>query len=257
MGNFVMKRDLFDLVVEQRTIDGYFNATLLFQQWNERNPNQERRMQHFFESQAIKRFVMQTYNQEVLSNQQKINDIYYPEIRENEILRKTEIRHFVKDVDIEQLAFEYSIRKKKGRGLKGGGKTKDTVWVHPYLFIKVAQYISSEFDYMVTKFVYDKLIQYRIDLCERYTKWCDFLKYDLNAGTWDYSNTQKAMNKAVFGSHSAEIRDTATESQLKRMEEYENTIYNMYDLGLIRNCKDVRNALKVFTEKGATRKYRE
>ena len=57
--------------------------------------------------------------------------------------------------------------KKKGR-MTINGKTPDKVWMHPFLFIDFAMWISPSFKYDVIKFVYDELINYRNEAGDAY-----------------------------------------------------------------------------------------
>lgn len=228
-----MIRDLLGLKVEQRTEDAYFNATLLFQQWNENNPEKIKRYDKWLQLSQTKHFMIEIFK----------ND-YYNILKINQMLIKSKQFNFSELSNLDKNFIEKMLVKKK----KNGNKKMD-FWIHPYLFIDCCQYVSSEFKYQAIKMVSDELIKYRVDICNRYNQWREFLQNKLGAKDWDFSNTQKEMNKAVFGYHETNIRDKATEDQLKLMEQYEDTIYNMYDLGFIKDCKDVRNALKIFQEK--------
>lgn len=228
-----MIRDLLGLKVEQRTEDAYFNATLMFQQWNDNNPNKIKRYDKWLQLSQTKDFMIEIFK----------ND-YHNILKINRMQLKCKRLNFNELSNLDKNFIEKMLVKKK----KNGNKKMD-FWIHPYLFIDCCQYVSSEFKYQAIKMVSDELIKYRVDICNRYDQWRDFLQNKLGAKDWDYSNTQKEMNKAVFGFHETKIRDKATEEQLKLMEQYEDTIYNMYDLGFIKDCKDVRNALKIFQEK--------
>lgn len=238
MENKIMIRDLLGLKVEQRTEDAYFNATLLFQQWNENNPNKIKRYDKWLQLSQTKDFMIEIFKNDY-NNILKINRMPINGKRFN----------FKELSNLDKNFIEKMLVKKK----KSGDKKMD-FWIHPYLFIDCCQYVSSEFKYQAIKMVSDELIKYRVDICNRYHQWREFLQNKLGAKDWDYSNTQKEMNKAVFGFHETNIRDKATEEQLKLMEQYEDTVYNMYDLGFIKDCKDVRNALKIFQEKNFPKK---
>lgn len=233
MENKIMIRDLLGLKVEQRTEDAYFNATLLFQQWNDNNPNKIKRYDKWLQLSQTKDFMIEIFK----------ND-YYNILKINRMPTNGKQFNFSELSNLDKNFIEKMLVKKK----KSGDKKMD-FWIHPYLFIDCCQYVSSKFKYQAIKMVSDELIKYRVDICNRYQQWREFLQNKLGAKDWDYSNTQKEMNKAVFGYHETNIRDKATEEQLKLMEQYEDTIYNMYDLGFIKDCKDVRNALKIFQEK--------
>lgn len=234
-----MIRDLLGLKVEQRTEDAYFNATLLFQQWNENNPNKIKRYDIWLQLSQTKDFMIEIFK----------ND-YNNILKINRMQLECKQFNFNELSNLDKNFIEKMLVKKK----KNGNKKMD-FWIHPYLFIDCCQYVSSEFKYQAIKMVSDELIKYRVDICNRYHQWREFLQDKLGAKDWDYSNTQKEMNKAVFGYHETKIRDKATEDQLRLMKQYEDTIYNMFDLGFIKDCKDVRNALKIFQEKNFPKSF--
>lgn len=236
MENKIMIRDLLGLKVEQRTEDAYFNATLLFQQWNDNNPNKVRRFDNWIQTVQTQELIIKVIEED---KDKLLKDNYFLKSRKKQSINNLEEIPY-------SLLKNIVIKKKNGNKSKG---EKLIYWLHPLLFIDCCQYISADFKIKAIKMVADQLLVYRVDICNRYHQWREFLQNKLGAKDWDYSNTQKEMNKAVFGYHETNIRDKATEEQLKLMEQYEDTIYNMYDLGFIKDCKDVRNALKIFQEK--------
>lgn len=110
--------------VEQRTQDGFFNATSLLRQWNTKNSDKERQLDNFWKS---------THLTELMS-----------EIAKNEF--------GFKSVELMDLKRALS---KSVRGNNGG------TWMHPILFIKFAMYLNPAFEYQVIKFVSDQMIDYR------------------------------------------------------------------------------------------------
>lgn len=54
--NVVMKREMGDFIVFQRTKDGMFNATLLLKQWNEHS-GQKKQMNHFTSIKSTQEFI--------------------------------------------------------------------------------------------------------------------------------------------------------------------------------------------------------
>lgn len=97
--NVIMKRPMGQFEVQQRTSDSFFNATLLLNQWNENNPDNERRLDNFWQT---------THLVELMS-----------EIAENE--------YNFKSLNFRDLKNLLSSTKK---GKIGGG-----TWMHPILFM--------------------------------------------------------------------------------------------------------------------------
>lgn len=55
--NQIMKRQMGQFEVLQRTIDSYFDANALLTQWNGIKGNPQRAMARFFESENVKSFI--------------------------------------------------------------------------------------------------------------------------------------------------------------------------------------------------------
>lgn len=119
---------------------------------------------------------------------------------------------------------------KKGY-LKTRGKYGGT-WMHPYLFIKFAMWISPRFELNVIKFVHDQLIEFRHDAGDNYKKLA--ASASILSGV-DYSRLAKAVNWIVFGKHAKELRQTATEKQLKELAEVQKQVSFAIDMGMIKD----------------------
>ena len=61
--NQIMKRNLANFTVEQRTVDGMFNATHLLKQWNEAN-GQQKTIAHYLENSATQEFIKALMDEE-------------------------------------------------------------------------------------------------------------------------------------------------------------------------------------------------
>lgn len=63
--NQLMKRKMGDFSVTQRTKDGFFNATYLLKQWNQKHTS-ERKMDNYFNSEKSKEFIFTIMERENL-----------------------------------------------------------------------------------------------------------------------------------------------------------------------------------------------
>jgi len=102
------------------------------------------------------------------------------------------------------------------RGKNGG------TWMHPYLFVKFAMWLSPRFEIQMIKWVYDNLIDFRIEAGDFYTEMCSAImnKYQqLNQGKKPnpliYANEANFINSIVYGKPIAKKRNESTEIQLK------------------------------------------
>ncbi len=101
---------------------------------------------------------------------------------------------------------------KSTRGKFGG------TWMHPFLFIDFAMWLNVEFKYEVIKFVYDQLVQYRIEAGDTYREMAAEIariskREDIAR---NISNVASAINIIVYGRHQREIRNKEAEEQSMR-----------------------------------------
>ncbi len=213
-----MNRQMGNYIVVQRTKDGYFDASYLLKQWNVLN--KEKKIINFLNLDSTKRFIAEINEQE--SHSQK-NDYGY----------------FQAVITI------------KGKNT-ASGKKPDKVYMHPYLYIDFAMWLSPEFKYQVIKYVYDELIEFRHaaglgnnDLMDAISR------------TWRinfppmYQDINRALNFIVFGDSYSGIRNTATIEQLKDLRDLQKIYaYNILT-GIISDVK----TLKLLLQKEYVRRY--
>lgn len=220
--NQVLTRKMGDFEVLQRTSDGYFDANVLLSQWNNSKLKTGRRkMVEFVDSPKTKDFV-------------------------NTILKRESHRRKIDHGDFQP------IKEIKGRMTKKG-KTKDQVWMHPFLFIDFAMWINAEFKYDVIKFVYDQLIEYRNEAGNAYKEMSSAVArlVDKSFMPIAIQNVAKAVNHIVFGSHESEIRNKqAEEFKMRELFELEKDISKSINRGLIKTYEGLISYLRdVWREK--------
>ena len=100
------------------------------------------------------------------------------------------------------------------RGKFGG------TWMHPYLFMDFAMWLSVDFKLTCIKWMYDNLIKFRNEAGDTF-KEMNHAIYELKPSSppWVYSNEAKMINKVVFGSPDSDQRNTATEDQLDKLKQ--------------------------------------
>lgn len=198
-----MVRKMANYDVLQRTKDGYFDANVLLTQWNDIEVNPKRQMTRFLDSPKTKEFI------EVLQEESLITEM--------------------------QDANFQAVMIKKGRGT-AKGKTKDEIWMHPYIFIDFAMWLNPRFKYNVIKFVYDQLIQERNVAGDNY-------KVLSSAGSklqgYDYVEVAKALQWIVFGKTEKGLRQTANEAQLRELNELQMKLAFAIDMGMIETYADL------------------
>lgn len=127
------------------------------------------------------------------------------------------------------------------RGKNGG------TWMHSYLFIKFAMWLNPKFEVKVIKFVYDELIKYRHDAGDNYKL---LSESGVKLKGYNYPEVAKALNWIVFKKHSKNIRQIATQSQLKELADLQTKLAFAIDMGYITSYKQLLSELRqLFTKK--------
>lgn len=210
-----MKRPLANFVVEQRTKDGYFNATTLIKQWNStenlHTPNsgyvkKAKDLDDYFNLSTTKEFI------KALCEEEKINTpnmLYF---------------------------------KSKARSDRGGG-----TWVHPLMFIDIAMWLNPHFKVKVLKFVSDKMLTYHNEAGDAYRE----LASAMNKICTPYQMKRympilgKGINYIVTNKHDKQLRNEyGTEEKQKEYFELEKQVAMLINEGFLKTPEDVANYLR-------------
>lgn len=183
------------LIIRQDSKNSFFNANDLLELYNAKN-KEGKRIQNYFDNEATKRYMSALIQTEDLnhSNQSEL---------ENTIM----------------------ITK---RGKNGG------TWMHPYLFIDFAMWLSPEFKVKVVRWVYDNLIKLRIKAGDDFKEVNDAL-FDLkpNSPPFIYSNEASMINKLVYGTTDKGQRNNGDEKKIAMVVALQKA-----DIQLIKEGKD-------------------
>ncbi|MGL5979434.1 MAG: KilA-N domain-containing protein [Phocaeicola sp.] len=228
--NQAMTRQLGDFTVTQRTKDSFFDANELLSQWNNFNPNNKRRLDRFKESPNTKEF---------------INAL------------ESDVSHMSKTA----YGDNQVVKEIKGRQTKNG-RTKDQVWMHPYLFIKFAMWINPTFELTVIKFVYDEMIKYRNEAGDAYRVLAAAVKTIVSDSFMQIAmkKVSEGVNWVVFNSHEKAIRNKkGSDYDQRRLSDFETKLAELITDGFItdfdsliaymRKQYQLKYNPKVFTEK--------
>ena len=212
-----MVRRMGGLDVLQRTKDGYFDANSLLSQWNSNKNNSKRKMISFLESPKTLEFT-------------------------NEIELES---HRAESEDGVITAFHV----KKGRNTSKG-RTKDEVWMHPYLFIDFAMWINPKFKYSVIKFVYDELIKNRTEASDGYVM---LSASGVKLKGYNFSEIAKAIQWIVYKKTGKELRQTATQEQLAEINDIQTKLAFAIDMGFIKSYEQLISEMqKMYRKKYLT-----
>jgi hypothetical protein len=191
-----MIRKIGDFDILQRTKDGYFDANVLISQWNSVEGKKRRRIDDFIKSKTTLDFI------EVINS-----DLANGEIS----------------------PMAYYIKKGKNTSK---GKTKDEIWMHPYLFIDFAMWINPKFKLSVIKFVYDELIKQRTLAADNYLI---LSTSGVKLKGYNFSEVAKAMQWIVYGKTGKNLRQIATQEQLKELNDIQTKLAFAIDMSYIKS----------------------
>lgn len=179
--NVIIKRQFYQTEVDQRTKDGFFNATALLKYYNLNNDKQKV-VSEFWANKSTQDYM------EALADDINVNmgkSLYLP-----------------KDL--------YS----SARGKNGG------TYMHPYLFMKFAMWLSPQFEVQIIKWVYDNLIDFRNKAGDHYKEMCSVIKdkyveyYKNTPDPMVFQKEARYLNQLVFGDSRDRGRNEATEQEL-------------------------------------------
>lgn len=141
---------------------------------------------------------------------------------------------------LEVLRSEENLNTQDSAYLANRGKQGGT-WMHPLLFIKFAMWLNPKFEYYVIKFVYDQLITFRHLAGDHYRALGRAVAIFDNV---DYARIAKGLNFIVFKKHEPELRQNATEQELKTLESLEEKLAFAITMGYIDSYKGLLKEMK-------------
>ena len=154
-----MIRKMGNFEVNQRTKDGFFNATALLEQWNKSNPKEKRALDNFWKSTNLDKLMLEIVINEpyLLEKSSSVNSTYDKNAFENQQVLNTQNSGCLKNINLDFDSLKKIVAKtsKANRGINKG------TWLHPVMFVKFAMYLSPRFEYHVLRFVSDEMIKYR------------------------------------------------------------------------------------------------
>lgn len=214
--NQLMKRDFNGSSIEQRTLDGYFNATTLLEIYNS-SSDKKKRFADFWENDTTSNFMNELANDLNVEKKAHLKNVLITDLYET----------------------------KRGRG--------GCTFMHPYLFVKFAMWLSPKFEVQVIKWVYDNLIDFRTqagdyykELCssimDRYINWSNGSK----PSPLVFSNEAKYLNSLVKGEFKGIERNELNEKELDLLNNLQKLDIDMINRGC--GKLDRHNKLRDYAE---------
>lgn len=141
---------------------------------------------------------------------------------------------------INALLEEENLNTQDSAYLKTRGKYGGT-WMTPILFIKFAMWLNPHFEVKVIKFVYDNLIAFRNDAGDNYIELSNSAQRLNNC---DFKQMARGLNWIVFNRHKRDIRQEATQDQLKEMNDIQKKLAFAVDMGYIKSFDELINEMR-------------
>ena len=214
--SMIRKMGNFDII--QRTSDGYFDGNALMSQWKKENRNNRDSVSDFLQQKKVQEFM----------------DCLEKDLGNEAQSQKWDMGNCK------------SIRRIKGKNTDKG-RTMDKIFMHPYLFVKFAMWINSSFELQVVKFVFDQLIEFRHEAGDNYNVLTESIA---RLPDVDYRYVAIAIQWIVFNRTGKNLRQNASQKELKEIAELEKKIAFMIDMNFVRNNAELINALrKIYNDK--------
>jgi hypothetical protein len=206
--NVLMERKMGGLLFTQRTKDSFFSATQLLSQWNKNEKKSKK-------DKEVSRFI------HLETTQNFINELVEAEI----IHTHSEGYH----------------TSRANKGENAG------TWMHPYLFIKFAMWLSPKFEVECIKFIHDSLISNRKLAGTNYNL---LSASGMKLKGYNFSEIAIAMQWIVFGEKGKNLRQKASEEQLKELYELEQKLSFAIDMGYIKSYDQLLSEMrKIWNQK--------
>jgi len=222
--NIVMKsedRNLFGIVIRQETKNGFLSISDLQQAY------ETARWQHGWNDKRIS---------DILSTNDIKERVYY--ILKERNLITTEISAFIDS------AKNGLVKPLKSLGVykTTGARENKQVMVDPYIWILIALELNPMIYAKVVIWLTDTLIFDRIEAGDEFKPMNTAIQSIVENP--DYKKYAIAINKKVFGTHVAGMRNLATANELKKITKLEQFITNSIEIGMITNDNHIMNAIQ-------------
>lgn len=187
-----MERKLDGMPVLQRTSDGFFNATAIVKQWNERVEDDKCQFHHRAHSPIIKHRDLKDY------------------------FDFSQTKEYLEAVRKEENIYEVVKASRANKGDNAG------TWVHPLVFVDLCMWLNPEFKVKVLKFVRDELMFLRNEVGDCHNEFKDALSaagID-SSDPLDWIKFQSAFNKWAFGKGNNELNKSSVEGIHSAVRKY-------------------------------------
>lgn len=204
-------RVLFGVTIRQDTKNGFLSVTDL------QDAYFRARIEKGWSDRRVER---------ILSTNDAAERIFY--ILEKQGLIKTQFCAFMEEVKKSSLV---KVMKKYGAYKTSGARENKHTSCNPYIWVLLAMELNPELYATVVMWLGDNLITNRIEAGDRYNELCRAASKFQNV---DYAQIGRALNYVIFNQHEKMLRNTATQEELKEIDDIQKSLAFAINMGYIK-----------------------
>ena len=214
-------RVLFGVTIRQDTKNGFLSVTDL--------------QDAYFRARVEKGWADRRIER-ILSTNDSAERIFY--ILEKQGLIKTHFCAFMKEVEESSLV---KVMKKYGAYKTSGARENKHTSCNPYIWVLLAMELNPELYATVVMWLGDNLITNRIEAGDRYNELCRAASKFKNV---DYAQIGRALNYVIFNQHEKMLRNTATQEELKEIDDIQKSLAFAINMGYIKTFDNLISEMR-------------
>lgn len=172
----------------------------------------------------------------ILSTNDSAERIYY--ILEKQGLIKTQFCAFMEDVKNTSLV---KVLKKCGAYKTSGARENKHTSCNPYIWVLLAMELNPELYATVVIWLGDNLITNRIEAGDKYNDLCRAASKFKDV---DYTKIGRALNYVVFNQHEKKLRNTASQEELKEIDDIQKSLAFAINMGYIKTFEGLISEMR-------------
>lgn len=232
--NVVLKskdRVLFGVTIRQDTKNGFLSITDLQEAYF------RARIEKGWSDRRIER---------ILATNDAAERIFY--ILEKQGIIKTQFCAFMEEVKNSSLV---KVMKKYGAYKTSGARSNKNTSCNPYIWVLLAMELNPELYATVVIWLGDNLITNRIEAGDKYNELCRAASRFKDV---DYTKIGRALNYVIFNQHEKMLRNTATQKELKEIDDIQKSLAFAINMGYIKSFDNLISEMrKLWYEKWGKR----
>lgn len=232
--NVVLKskdRVLFGVTIRQDTKNGFLSITDLQEAYF------RARIEKGWSDRRIER---------ILATNNAAERIFY--ILEKQGIIKAQFCAFMEEVKNSSLV---KVMKKYGAYKTSGARSNKNTSCNPYIWVLLAMELNPELYATVVIWLGDNLITNRIEAGDKYNELCRAASRFKDV---DYTKIGRALNYVIFNQHEKMLRNTATQKELKEIDDIQKSLAFAINMGYIKSFDNLISEMrKLWYEKWGKR----